>query len=64
MLCVHAGAAVTQPLDRSHGVDVTERNAVENAFAELGPVDLLVNNAGTIDAIGPAWAGRSGRLAA
>ena len=42
-------------LDRSHGVDVTERNAVGNAFAELGPVDLLVNNAGTMDAIGPAW---------
>lgn len=49
-----SGAAVTT-LDRSHGVDVTERNAVETAFAELGPVDLLVNNAGTMDAIGPAW---------
>lgn len=49
-----SGAAVTA-LDRSHGVDVTERNAVETAFAELGPVDLLVNNAGTMDAIGPAW---------
>ena len=49
-----SGAAVTT-LDRSHGVDVTERNAVGNAFAELGPVDLLVNNAGTMDAIGPAW---------
>jgi len=48
------GAVTT--LDRSHGVDVTERNAVETAFAELGPVDLLVNNAGTMDAIGPAWA--------
>ena len=49
-----SGAAVTA-LDRSHGVDVTERNTVETAFAELGPVDLLVNNAGTMDAIGPAW---------
>ena len=49
-----SGAAVTA-LDRSHGVDVTEGNAVETAFAELGPVDLLVNNAGTMDAIGPAW---------
>ena len=49
-----SGAAVTT-LDRSHGVDVTERNAVETAFAELGPVDLLVNNAGTMDAVGPAW---------
>lgn len=48
------GAAVTT-FDRSHGVDVTESNAVETAFAELGPVDLLVNNAGTMDAIGPAW---------
>lgn len=49
-----SGAAVTT-LDRSHGVDVTEGNAVETAFAELGPVELLVNNAGTMDAIGPAW---------
>lgn len=49
-----SGAAVNT-LDRSHGVDVTERNAVETAFAELGLVDLLVNNAGTMDAIGPAW---------
>jgi NAD(P)-dependent dehydrogenase (short-subunit alcohol dehydrogenase family) len=49
-----SGAAVTT-LDRSHGVDVTARDAVGNAFAELGPVDLLVNNAGTMDAIGPAW---------
>lgn len=49
-----SGAAVTT-FDRSHGVDVTERNAVETAFVELGPVDLLVNNAGTMDAIGPAW---------
>ena len=49
-----SGAAVTT-FDRSHGVDVTERNTVETAFADLGPVDLLVNNAGTMDAIGPAW---------
>jgi NAD(P)-dependent dehydrogenase (short-subunit alcohol dehydrogenase family) len=52
---LRASGAVVTTLDRSHGVDVTERNAVETAFAELGPVDLLVNNAGTMDAIGPAW---------
>ena len=49
-----SGAAVTT-LDRSHGVDVTEPSAVETAFSELGTVDLLVNNAGTMTAIGPAW---------
>jgi NAD(P)-dependent dehydrogenase (short-subunit alcohol dehydrogenase family) len=39
--------------------DVTERAAVQamarRAEAELGPVDLLVNNAGTFYAIGPSW---------
>ncbi len=40
-------------------LDVTDREAVERAFAkiehELGPVSILVNNAGTLDAIGPFW---------
>jgi 3-oxoacyl-[acyl-carrier protein] reductase len=40
-------------------LDVTDRKAVERAFAvtdkELGPVSILVNNAGTLDAIGPFW---------
>jgi NAD(P)-dependent dehydrogenase (short-subunit alcohol dehydrogenase family) len=40
-------------------VDVTDRPAVEAAVAkaegELGAVTLLVNNAGTLDAIGPFW---------
>jgi len=39
--------------------DVTDRSAVDRMAAEterqLGPVDLLVNNAGTCNAIGPTW---------
>lgn len=39
--------------------DVTDRTAVERAFAaieaEFGPVSLLVNNAGTLEAVGPTW---------
>jgi NAD(P)-dependent dehydrogenase (short-subunit alcohol dehydrogenase family) len=39
--------------------DVTDEAAVEQvvtqAERELGPIDLLVNNAGTCDAIGPLW---------
>jgi NAD(P)-dependent dehydrogenase (short-subunit alcohol dehydrogenase family) len=44
--------------------DVTERAAVQamvrQAQAELGAVDLLVNNAGTFYAIGPTWEVDSG----
>ena len=47
-----AGAEV-RTLSRSEGVDVTVLGAVE--LAGLGPIDLLVNNAGTLDAVGPAW---------
>ncbi len=40
-------------------VDVTARPAVERMVArverELGPIDLLVNNAGLLGAIGPMW---------
>jgi NAD(P)-dependent dehydrogenase (short-subunit alcohol dehydrogenase family) len=40
-------------------VDVTDRTSVEGMVgrveAELGPVDLLVNNAGLLGAIGPLW---------
>ncbi|MDR3374013.1 MAG: SDR family NAD(P)-dependent oxidoreductase, partial [Ancalomicrobiaceae bacterium] len=40
-------------------VDLVDRAAVESAFgrvaAELGPVDLLVNNHGSFRAFGPIW---------
>lgn len=49
-----SGAEVTT-LSRSEGLDVNDASAVERAFAAVGAVDLLVNNAGTLDAIGPAW---------
>ena len=43
----------------AESVDVTDADAVARAFAavgrELGPVDLLVNNAGTAAALGPVW---------
>jgi len=48
-----AGFDVTS-LSRSEGVDVTDRDAVQKALSTV-EVDLLVNNAGTMDAIGPAW---------
>lgn len=39
--------------------DVTDRHAVEHMVNEvtrvLGPIDLLVNNAGVINPIGPVW---------
>ena len=39
--------------------DVTDRAAVEDMVAQaevqLGPIDFLVNNAGTADVIGPIW---------
>ena len=40
-------------------LDVTNRTDVEGAFSriesEVGPVSVLVNNAGTLDSIGPMW---------
>lgn len=48
-----AGFDVTS-LSRSEGVDVTDRDAVQKALG-IVEVDLLVNNAGTMDAIRPAW---------
>jgi len=38
---------------RAFAVDVTDAAAVRSAFAEIGPVDLLVNNAGVLGPIGP-----------
>jgi NAD(P)-dependent dehydrogenase (short-subunit alcohol dehydrogenase family) len=53
-----AGIAVSAG-SRSTGVDVTQRESVHRAVreteAELGPITLLVNNAGTLGPIGPAW---------
>lgn len=40
---------------RNTGVDVTDHEAVEAAARDAGPVDLLVANAGTIEAVGPPW---------
>lgn len=50
-----AAGAEVRVFSRSGGVDVTDREAVESAVAGLGAVDLLVNNAGTLDALGPIW---------
>ena len=40
---------------RSTGVDVTNQAQVEDAARRRGPVDLLVANAGTMDAVGLPW---------
>ena len=40
---------------RSAGVDVTDPAAVERAAAAAGAADLLVANAGTMDAVGLPW---------
>lgn len=52
---LRAAGADVHTFSRSGGADVTNREAVELAVARLGVVDLLVNNAGTLDAIGPTW---------
>ena len=38
---------------RAFAADVTDSQAIRDAFAQIGPVDLLVNNAGTLGPIGP-----------
>jgi NAD(P)-dependent dehydrogenase (short-subunit alcohol dehydrogenase family) len=52
---LQAAGAEVRSFSRSGGVDVADREAVENAIAALGSINLLVNNAGTLDAIGPVW---------
>ena len=52
---LQAAGADVRTFSRSGGVDVADPEAVESALTGLGPVDLLVNNAGTFDAIGPVW---------
>ena len=54
---LEAQGATVHRLSRSapDPVDVTDRRAVEDAIASAGPVTLLVNNAGTLDAVGPFW---------
>src|SRR4051812_7338928 len=49
-----SGASV-HAVSRSTGVDVTDLASVERAVADIGPIGLLVNNAGAFEAIGPAW---------
>jgi NAD(P)-dependent dehydrogenase (short-subunit alcohol dehydrogenase family) len=54
-------AAIRQAGGRALGIhlDVTDRTMVdamvETVERELGPIDLLVNNAGHVGAIGPIW---------
>lgn len=56
-----AAQEIRQGGGRSLGLrcDVTDRaavrRAVETTAGELGPITLLVNNAGTLDALGPFW---------
>jgi NAD(P)-dependent dehydrogenase (short-subunit alcohol dehydrogenase family) len=38
---------------RAFSVDVTDEHSVRAAFRQIGPVDLLVNNAGVLGPIGP-----------
>jgi NAD(P)-dependent dehydrogenase (short-subunit alcohol dehydrogenase family) len=61
----HEIESAAADIERSGGTafalatDVTERDAVEAAFAEvdneIGTVSILVNNAGSLNAIGPFW---------
>jgi NAD(P)-dependent dehydrogenase (short-subunit alcohol dehydrogenase family) len=52
---IAAGGGVAQP----YAVDIIDLAAVAEVFAaiegDLGPADLLTNNAGAFEAIGPIW---------
>ena len=54
MPCVHLVPLSPPSTARTASTSRSETPS-RHAFADLGPVDLLVNNAGTMDAIGPAW---------
>lgn len=48
-------AAALGTAARIFPVDVTDARAVKDTFQHIGPVDVLVNNAGVLGPIGPFW---------
>jgi NAD(P)-dependent dehydrogenase (short-subunit alcohol dehydrogenase family) len=43
------------PNARAFPADLTDARALDSVFAQIGAVDLLVNNAGVLGPIGPFW---------
>ena len=48
-------AALLGPQACSFPCDIADAGAVAEIFAKIGPVDVLVNNAGVMGPIGPLW---------